>query len=157
LLKKANFLWSFFSSVKLTIVLLFLIVVIFIVATLIPQQDVAPKIAWLSDIYHSKIFYMLMGLFFLNLIICSINRLPLSIRQYKTPYSPGPSGIFENIPQNRMILTDKKIEAANQAVESSLTSKFSIVKKKMSKKVGFFIASGDVFLYSEFILFIWVF
>jgi cytochrome c biogenesis protein len=129
LLKKTNFIWSFFSSIKLTIVLLFLIITIFIIATLIPQQEGASKIIWLSDLYHSNVFYIMMGLLSLNLIICSINRLPLSIRQYKTPFSPAPSGLFENLLRHRIILTNKKMEVANRAVESSLASKSASVEK----------------------------
>jgi cytochrome c biogenesis protein len=128
LLKKDNILWTFFSSIKLTIVLLFLIIAIFIVATLIPQQDGASKIIWLSDLYHSNVFYIMMGLLSLNLIICSINRLPLSIRQYKTPFSPAPSGLFENLLRHRIILTNKKMEDVSRAVESSLASKSASVE-----------------------------
>jgi cytochrome c biogenesis protein len=129
LLKKTKFLWSFFSSIKLTIVLLFLIIAIFIITTLTPQQEGAQKISWLADLYHSNVFYMLMGLLSLNLIICSINRLPLSIRQYKTPFFPAPSGLFENLLQHRIILTNKKMEDISRAVESSLSPQSASVKK----------------------------
>lgn len=134
LLKKANSLWSFFSSVKLTLVLLFLMVVLFVVATLIPQQSVSPEFAWLSDIYHSRVFYILMALFSLNLMICSLNRLPLTIRQYRAPHFPPPSGLFENLPQNRTIQTHEKMEDVEQMVEASLSSKISNVQKTNSEK-----------------------
>lgn len=129
LLKKANSLWSFFSSVKLTLVLLLLMVVLFIVATLIPQQNVSPGFAWLADIYHSKVFYVLIGLFSLNLIICSMNRLPLTIKQYKASSFPVPSGLLENLPPDRTIITDKKMEDVSRAVESSLASKSISAKR----------------------------
>ena len=134
MLKKTNFLWSFFSSIKVTIVLLSLIVAIFIIATLIPQQNVSPEFAWLGDLYHSRVFYVLMGLFSLNLIICSINRLPLSIKQYNAPYFPLPQGLFENLPQNRTMLTNKKMEDVSRAVESSISSKINAVKKTDTEK-----------------------
>jgi len=109
-------------------------VVIFIVATLVPQQNVAPAFAWLSDIYHSKIFYLLMGLFSLNLIVCSINRLPHSIKQYNASCFPPPAGIFKNLPLNRIILTDKKMETVSRAVELTLKSKFLPVQKADAEK-----------------------
>jgi cytochrome c biogenesis protein len=128
-LKKANILWSFFSSIKLTLGLLFLMVVLFIVATIIPSRHVVPELAWLGDVYHSRIFYALMGLFSLNLIICSINRLPLAVRQYRASYFPPPSGIFERLPQNRTIWTGKKIEDIERTVASSLSSVITKVAK----------------------------
>lgn len=128
-MKKANFFWSLFSSIKLTIILLFLMIIIFIVATLVPPQNVAPQFDWLSDMYHSAIFYVLMGLFSLNLMVCSINRLPHSIKQYNASCFPPPAGIFENLPPHRIILTDKNIETVSRAVESTLKSKFLPVQK----------------------------
>ena len=133
-MKKANFLWSFFSSIKLTLVLLFFIIAIFIITTLTPQQEGAQKISWLADLYHSNVFYITMGLLSINLIICSINRLPLSIRQYKTPFFPAPSGLFENLLQHRIILTNKKMEDVSRAVESSLASKVTSVEKTNTEK-----------------------
>ena len=152
-MKKANFLWSLFSSIKVTIVLLSLIVAIFIVATFIPQQEGSPQITWLTDLYHSKIFYALMGLLSINLIICSINRLPLSIKQYSAPYFPSPQGIFENLPQDRIMLTDKKMEDVSRAVESSLASKFTSVKKRdMEKEHLFYHERGKYSLFGVYIV-----
>jgi cytochrome c biogenesis protein len=127
-LKKTNFLWSLFSSVKLAITLLCFIIFIFIVATLVPQQNVSPAIAWLSDIYHSKIFYILTGLFSLNLVICSLNRWPVSMKQFNASCSPAPSGIFSNLSQNRIIFTDKKMEDVERMVQSFLSSKIKQVQ-----------------------------
>lgn len=104
-------------------------VLLFIAATVIPQQNLAPEYAWLADIYHSEIFYLLTGLFVLNLIICSINRWPVSIKQFQSSYFPAPPGLFENLPQNRIIVTDKKMADTKRVVESSLLSKISKVKK----------------------------
>lgn len=132
--KNKNVLWSFFSSVKLTIALLVLIVLVFITATFIPQQDTAQKFAWLNDLYHSPLFYTLMGLLSLNLIICSINRFPISLKQYKTPYFPEPRGIFDNLPQNQIIITDKEIITAGRSVEACLATKYGSVKKTGTEK-----------------------
>ncbi len=128
-MKKANILWSFFSSVKLTLVLLCLMVFLFIVSTVIPQQNIAPEFTWLADIYHSKIFYLLTAVFSLNLIVCSINRWPVTMKQYKSSCFPPPSGLFENLPKNRIIVTDKKMTDIERVVESLLSSKISTWKK----------------------------
>ena len=138
LLKKPNPLWSFFSSVKLTIVLLVLIVLVFITATFIPQQNTAQKFAWLTDLYHSPLFYVLMGLLSLNLIICSINRFPVSMKQYKAPYFPEPPGIFDNLPQNQIIITDKKTNEVSTTIESCLKAKYKFVQKTDTENGRFF-------------------
>jgi cytochrome c biogenesis protein len=148
LLKKPNPLWSFFSSVKLTIVLLVLIVLIFIIATFLPQQEAAQEFVQqlspgtakvlfffrLSDLYHSPLFYALMGFLSLNLIICSINRFPISLKQYKAPYFPEPAGIFDNIPENQIIIADKEKTTVSPIIESCLKAKYGSVRKIDTKK-----------------------
>lgn len=105
-------------------------VALFIAATIIPAQQTVPEWAWLGDIYHSKVFYLLMGLFSLNLVICSINRLPHAVRQYRASSFPPPSGLFESIPQKRTILTVKKMEDVERTVKSCLSSTFKTVEQK---------------------------
>ena len=107
--KNKNVLWSLFSSVKLTIALLVLIVLVFIVATFLPEPHTSRRLAWLADLYHSSLFHTLMGLLSLNLIICSINRFPASFKQYKALPYPEEPGLFNNIPSNRKMITDKEI------------------------------------------------
>jgi len=133
-LKKANILWSFFSSVKLTLVLLFLMVVLFIIATVIPQQNISSEFVWLTDLYHSKIFYLLTAVFSLNLIICSINRWPVTMKQFNARCFPVPSGLFENLPEERVIFTDKKMEDVERVIASTLSSPISRIKKTDTEK-----------------------
>jgi len=145
---KTNFLWSFFSSIKLTIVLLVLIVLVFIIATFLPPQEAAQEFARqlspvaanvllffrLSDLYHSPLFYALMGLLSFNLIICSTNRFPALLRQYKASSFPEPAGIFDNIPQDQIIIADKEKTTVSLAVESCLKAKYGSVRKIDTKK-----------------------
>ncbi len=146
--KKSNLLWSFFSSVKLTIVFLVLIVLIFIIATFLPQQEAAQEFVQqlspgtakvllflrLFDLYHSPLFYALMGLLSFNLIICSINRFPISLKQYKAPCFPEPAGTFENLPQSQLIITDKEANKVSTTIESYLKAKYGSVRKIDTKK-----------------------
>ena len=147
LLKKPNPLWSFFSSVKLTIVLLVLIVLVFIIATFLPQEaaqefarqfsPVAANVLLffrLSDLYHSPIFYALLGFLAFNLTICSINRFPISLKQYKDPPFPEPVGIFENLPQSQLIIANKETNKVSATIESSLKAKYRSVRKIDTKK-----------------------
>ncbi|NMD05081.1 MAG: cytochrome c biogenesis protein ResB, partial [Deltaproteobacteria bacterium] len=146
--KSKNVLRSFFSSIKLTIALLVLLVLLFMAATFIPRPY---GIAWLADLYHSPLFYILMGLLSINLIICSINRLPVTLRQCKSTHPP-PSVLFENLENERIIFTDK-IDAACRAVDASLTAKFSSVKKlKTAKGIIFYREGGRFSLFGVYIV-----
>ena len=109
-------------------------VVLFIMATVIPQQNIPSEFAWITDICHSKIFCLLTGVFSLNLIVCSINRWPVTMKQFNAPCFPSPSGLFENLPEERIIFTDKKIEDVERVVESNLSSPISSIKKTDTEK-----------------------
>ncbi|MFH2128608.1 MAG: cytochrome c biogenesis protein ResB [Pseudomonadota bacterium] len=86
--------WDFFASVKLSFFLLLLLAVLSIAGTLIPQKE-APAIyvrefgeaGWrlfqalgLNDMYHAPWFVLIMALLAANLVICSLNRLSLTLR-----------------------------------------------------------------------------
>ena len=88
--QEQNAIWRFFSSVQLALITLFILAVISIIGTLIPQgqppafyvQEYGPNPARLFQIlsipqmYSSWWFIALLGLFSNNLIVCSIERLP---------------------------------------------------------------------------------
>ena len=83
-------LWDFFCSLKLTMFLLISLALTSIIGTVLPQGPVPPEyIAQISplklkiysnfgffDMYHSMWFIALLYIFSLNLICCSIKRLP---------------------------------------------------------------------------------
>ncbi len=86
--------WDFFASVKLSFFLLLLLAVLSIAGTLIPQKETAEHYAraygeagWrfinalgLNDLYHTPWFVLVLALLAANLIICSLNRLSLTLR-----------------------------------------------------------------------------
>jgi cytochrome c biogenesis protein len=83
-------LWDFFCSLKLTISLLISLALTSIIGTIIPQGRLAPEyVAQISpmklqiytklgffDMYHSLWFITLLYVFSLNLVCCSVKRLP---------------------------------------------------------------------------------
>ena len=86
--------WDFFASVKLTFVLLLLLAVVSIAGTVVPQHE-APQayltgyghtlgglvLAFgLDDAYHTPWFLFLLSSLGLNLIVCSLERLPKVIK-----------------------------------------------------------------------------
>jgi cytochrome c biogenesis protein len=92
--KKKNPVWAFFASVKLALFLLILLATTSIIGTVVPQneptrayvQQYGQKMADLihtlhiHDMYNSWWFLSLLGIFSLNLIICSLERIPNVIR-----------------------------------------------------------------------------
>jgi cytochrome c biogenesis protein len=158
--------WSFFSSVKLTIVVLILIAVLSLLGTFIPQQESARAVArhfspgvtsflvslQLFDIYHSLLFYILIVLLSLNLIICSLNRFGLSWRQYKAGLYPPPENIFDNIAEHTL-KTNKQKEASLQAVASLLKSRYGkIVKNEAAGAVYLSTQRGKFSIFGVYIV-----
>lgn len=144
---KRNFLWAFFSSVKLTITTLVLVVLIFIAATLLTPDVVqtfagrlspeAAKVFFflkLSDLYHSPIFYFLMMLLSLNLVICSVNRFPLLWGQFKALPFPEPQGIFDNESAKPICVEGKDLSKIKIIVRSCLGKRYGTIKESASEK-----------------------
>ncbi len=88
--KTKNPVWSFFSSVKLALFLLFTLAATSIIGTIIPQSELSgfyvntygPNLARLMqtlsipDMYNSWWFMILLAVLSLNLIVCSLERIP---------------------------------------------------------------------------------
>ena len=89
-MKKKNSFWEFFASVKLALFCFFTLAFASIVGTIIPQNQ--PPVTYIQnygertaevfrllnipDMYNSWWFTSLLALFSINLIVCSIDRLP---------------------------------------------------------------------------------
>ncbi len=115
-----NPVWSFFSSVRLTIALLIIIALAAIIGTVIPQQDTAKeaiqnlppalagflKILQLYDLYHSAMVSPAHGLLTVNLVVCSMNRLPSSLRLYRRKPDPDRPGLYEDLPPEQVLAVE---------------------------------------------------
>ena len=104
--RTSNPVWMFFTSVKLTVVVLLLIAATSVIGTLIPQNDLPAFYVYkygetlykvfmaidIFDMYHSWWFLLLMGILGINITVCSIHRLQATwkiIFPKKVNYSPG--------------------------------------------------------------------
>ena len=88
--KNKNFLWNFFTSVKLALFLLFILAIASIIGTVIPQNNPPTfyveqygagtaklfELLNVPDMYNSWWFLTLLLLLSLNLLICSLDRFP---------------------------------------------------------------------------------
>jgi cytochrome c biogenesis protein len=95
--KKKNPVWAFFASVKLALFLLFILAATSIIGTIVPQNNPARfyveqygrnmanlmHTLGIHDMYNSWWFLSLLGIFSLNLIICSLERIPNVIRMVR--------------------------------------------------------------------------
>jgi len=143
---------SFFSSIRLTVVLLIVMALLFMVGTFIPQRESAMEFAQrlspgisslfhalgLFDVYHSPLYYVLLGLLALNLTVCSLNRLPGSWKLYRTPHFPVPEGLFSKLPPNRVLLTEQNREACLSSLESLLKASYGAIEKDVKGGHVFF-------------------
>jgi cytochrome c biogenesis protein len=95
--RKDNPVWNFFSSVRLAVFLLIALAATSVVGTLLPQGESlqfylerygpgffqAIRLLHLHDTYHSWWFVTLLCVFSLNLTVCTMRRLPFTLKLYQ--------------------------------------------------------------------------
>jgi cytochrome c biogenesis protein len=141
--------WKFFSSVKLAIVILIILALTSIIGTIVEQRaEPATNIALLAkffgdntaptvynifvklgfmDMYRSWWFIGLLILFSINLIICSLERFPKTLRLFKSEMRPlGERGI-RSLPIKKELSLKTDIKTARDEFLNSLNaSKFRV-------------------------------
>ena len=156
-LKKPNPVWKFFSSVKLTIVLLILLAMTSIIGTVIPQvpqresfefaRSLSPEVFRLFnslnlfDMYHSLWFRCLMGCLALNLVICSLDRFPGTWKLFQSLPRPDRNRPFEDLPPEQAFSIKGSTGATADRVEQFLKKRY---RKNLIEK-----SPGKNFFYSE--------
>jgi len=146
---------AFFSSVKLTLALLILIALAAILGTVIPQQEAAETFAGrlspgmlslfqtlqLFDIFHSPGFMILIGLLSINLVVCSLNRLPVSWRRFRERPDPEEPGIFMNLPPEQEISSERPAADEAARAESILKRSYKEIRRRDTEG-GIVLAGG---------------
>ncbi len=142
--KKTNVFLSYFSSLKLTIALLFFIVLLSIAGSIIPQQEAFIEFirhlpaGWAAalqkmqffDLYHSIWFFLLLGLLSLNLVVCSLNRFPVTWKAYQAKAFPEAFTSLENLPAPLTLMTEERRERALQRMEALLAREYRKTEKR---------------------------
>ncbi len=95
--KSPNPIWNTLSSIRITLILLIILAITSIFGTLIPQQEESIKFAQglspglahmlsslqVFDMYHSVWFRLIICCLALNLIVCSIDRFPVTLKLFR--------------------------------------------------------------------------
>lgn len=94
--------WKLFSSVKLAVVLLIILAIVSVIGTVIQQNEAPEKylreysqatvslfeMLGFFDMYHTWWFVLILILFTANLTVCSLERLPHTLRIISAPLKP---------------------------------------------------------------------
>ncbi len=140
-------LYDFFSSVKLAIFLLLTLAVTSIIGTLIEQQQDPDKylreygettykvlkFLGFTDVYHSWWYILLLTLLAVNLVVCSIKRLPKIWKVAKQPRKVLPEGYEKSLRVSHSITFDAPVEKVRDTVFEALRKlryKVEVVKEE---------------------------
>jgi cytochrome c biogenesis protein len=131
--------WDFFCSLKLTLFLLISLALTSIIGTILPQGQLPPEyVAQISptklqiyaklgffDMYHSWWFITLLYIFSLNLVSCSIKRLPHVFKFVSEPTLVLPESMRNSFSLKKEISFSGAIEKAKDRLTEFLGSEFS--------------------------------
>ena len=113
----ADKVWKFFSSVKLAVVLLIILAIVSVIGTVI-QQNQAPEqylreynqstvqffeMLGFFDMYHTWWFVLLLFLFTANLTVCTLDRLPHTLKIMTAPLKPIDDDSLRAVPYKKEI------------------------------------------------------
>ncbi|AEH45449.1 cytochrome c-type forming protein Ccs1 [Thermodesulfatator indicus DSM 15286] len=138
-----NKLINFLASIKLAIFLLLTLAGTSVIGTILPQgQPIAfyfqrygetlgqiIKFLQLYDTYHSWWFVTLLVLFSINLILCSLKRLPFSLELYRRdPLAVDPKRLLR-MPAAKKVSLNKDISSAKKQIKKLIEKKLGRVKE----------------------------
>ncbi len=153
--KKSFSPWNILSSVKLTLFLLILLAVISVFGTVIPQQEGAVELAekmspallrvlsyfQVFDLYHSFWFRLIIAALVVNLVVCSWDRFPSSLRRFSSSPRPDRLKPFEDLSPGRSFAVNGGLSGIAESAARILRGKYGKVQTKKGDKT--------VFLYAE--------
>lgn len=135
----AKTVWEFFCSLRLTMFLLIFLAIISIVGTVVPQGTIPEQyLATISqtkialykalgffDMYHSWWFILLLILLTVNLIACSIKRLPHIWKIITQPTLLLSDGLEKSLANRDVITCTASAEQLKEKVAASIKSNFA--------------------------------
>lgn len=155
--KKKNPFWAFFSSVKLALFILFSLASTSIIGTIVQQNKPAsfyielygPNLARLMqtlsipDMYNSWWFMILLALFCLNLIVCSIERIPNAWRLVTMDNLATDPGRLQKMGIRKSVKVENSFSEAVKKTASYLSAKgWKAERRDLDKATLFFSQKG---------------
>ncbi|HIJ89149.1 MAG TPA: cytochrome c biogenesis protein ResB [Desulfuromonadales bacterium] len=136
----ATSVWDFFCSLKLTLFLLISLALTSIIGTVLPQGTLAPEyVASISptrlqiysklgffDMYHSWWFISLLYVFSLNLVSCSIKRLPHVFKFISEPTLVLGEGARNSFALKKELTFSGSVEQGKERLTAFLGKEFSV-------------------------------
>ena len=155
----SNPIWKFFSSIKLTIVVLILLSIFCVIGTVVPQNEGAREFAQglspqmlsifntldLFDMYHALWFRIIIACLTLNLVVCSIDRFPGTWKKFRLRPEPDRSKPFERLPEDQSFVSKKELGSASADVGNFLHSHFKNTREKEVNGSRYFYAEKGRF------------
>jgi cytochrome c biogenesis protein len=131
--------WDFFCSLKLTMFLLISLAILSIIGTIIPQGPVPPEyLATISpakqqiyktlgffDMYHSWWFILLLYMLTVNLVACSIKRLPHIWKIISHPTLVMGSSLEQSLANKASFKTGDQPELLKEKITKFLSAEFA--------------------------------
>jgi cytochrome c biogenesis protein len=150
--------WKFFASVKLAIFVLIFLALTSIIGTIVEQRaEAAKNITLLAkffgdnlapsvynvfvdlgfmDMYRSWWFVGLLLLFSINLIVCSLERFPKTLRLIRTPMRPLGEKVVRTLPVRKEIQIKAGLRAARDEVFNVLNaSRYRVLESSSDEAV----------------------
>ncbi len=138
------------SSLKLTLVLFFALAAASVIGTLLPQEISLPELRdhfspataflinflALNNLYHSMWFRILLLLLCANLVSCTIERLPKTIRLIRRFEAPFDSQKLSKFGASSSIASALPFEQTQSVVESAVSETFGRMFRMESGRVG---------------------
>ena len=148
--KERNAIFRLLTSLKLTLVLFLLLAAASVLGTVLPQgaspaelkARFGPAIGSLldflrlNDLFHSAWFSGLLLLLCANLVACTLDRLPKTVRMLRKNETPFDSKKLSNFSLSCVIAARIPFEAARRLVESGVEETFGAVSP-MESEAGF--------------------
>jgi cytochrome c biogenesis protein len=144
--KKTNPLWNILKSVKLTLFLLSILAIVSIIGTLIQQQDGA-------GIYHSIWFRLIIFCLSINLIVCSVDRFPATLKLFRLTPNPDRSKLFDDATPRTILLPGTGVEQTSSAMQGFLRGRFNNLAVKENGSTSFiYCEKGRFSLFSVYLV-----
>lgn len=158
--------WKFLSSTKLLMFLLLVLAGASVVGTVIPQKaepsqyikaygEVFYKLFQLLgifDLYHSWWFYILLAGILINLVVCSINRVPVVWKQYFYPSLKVTENLFKNITNKEEVILEVDTLSAGTKIENILNKRYKVKKQEINESDFSYVARrGDISIWGSMV------